>query len=89
MQADLRPFWKKLTNIGLAIVAVATTVAPFVPEPYSKIALIIAAVGAAIVGKGAARRADAVRAEALAAQAAEDVLVKQWRKAMRAEPSSN
>jgi len=63
MQADLRPAYKKLTNIGLALAAVAGTLAPWLADPYRTIALAVAAAGAALAGKGAARRADRLRAE--------------------------
>ena len=66
MTADPRPFWKKLTNVGIALVTVAGAVLPFVPEPYTKIALAVIAAGAALGLKGAARRADRVRRDAIA-----------------------
>jgi len=69
---DARPFWRKLTNIGIAIVAAAGTVGPVLLAVGEwRGALVCAAIGAAGAAlgiKGAAQRADALREEIIKAQ---------------------
>lgn len=69
---DTRPWWKKLTNVGIALVGVAGTLAPyFLAAGQLKAAAVctgVVAAGAALGVNGAARRADALRDELIAAQ---------------------
>ena len=70
MQADLRPWWKKLTNIGIGLVGLAGTLAPaFAMLGKPELAAVctgVVALGALLGIKGAARRADRLREDAIA-----------------------
>ena len=62
---DLRPWWRKLTNVAILIVAVAGLLTPaLLGLGYAKAAGVtgaVAAVGVALGLTGAARRADRIR----------------------------
>ena len=69
---DLRPWWAKMTNIGILIVAVAGTLAPALAElGYTRAAVIVAAIaglGVTLGLKGSARRSDAIRTDLIDSQ---------------------
>lgn len=69
MQADLRPWWGKVTNIGLLVAAVAGAIGTSLTAAgYLKAGIIvggIASAGAAVAALGAARRAAAVRKDSI------------------------
>jgi len=69
---DVRPWWRKLTNIGIAIVSLAGTAAPILlslgQTKAAGVCIGLVAAGTALGLKGTARRADRVRSDVVTTQ---------------------